>query len=520
MVFPAGAPGQAPAESAPRAEVAVSGTVIDATTGLPIANAVVECGGTLLESPGRAEVRKARTGPDGRFSFERVPEGSAIRVWRRGYRTAGDFNEMWTREARRNSGPLTVALVQLGVVTGRVTDENGDPIMGLTVQLLKADLGQGKWRTRQHAAAVTDDRGIYRLWHLSPGFYYLKVMGRNRIQYGIATTPSARPGILSFGPQFFPSGATLKEAQRIRVEPGGTLQADFVLHGRRGFTIRGQIHGAPPDTGVNLHLLRGGEVTGHSVRVDQASGLFEIIGVAPGDYLLTARADAEPARYARVPVKVGEADLAGVAVRLQPGAQVTFTLRDRQPLDRFSSVTLLAEDDRPGEQGEYSAHGEISPGVLRIEGVPPGRYRVQWQGLRPAASLRSGTVDLFQEPLDVTESGCEPVEVLLAEPGRLEVAVAGLDGEQDAIVLAVRNDFPLAPYSMSYSISGRTVKFDSLAPGLYRIFAYLSETPFAFNEPGVVQSVADQAAVVEVRAGATERVAVKLLKMPEGVQER
>lgn len=521
MLLPAGASGQETTQTAPRADVTVSGTVVDATTGLPIANAVVECGGTLLQSPGRAEVRKARTGPDGRFSFERVPEGSAIRVWRRGYRTAGDFNETWTGAARRNSGPLTVALVQLGVITGRVLNENGDPLMGFSVELLKADVDSGKWRIVEYAAAMTDDRGIYRLWHLTPGLYYLKALGPRRIQYGIGEMPAVRSGVLSYGPQFYPSGATLNEAQRIRVEPGMVQQADFMLHGQRGYAIRGRIYGASPDTAVRLLLLRGGEITGHTVRIDQSSGAFEVIGVTQGDYVLTARTDETPARFARVAVKVGEADLAGLAVHLQPGARVDFVLKNRRPRDRLSSVMLLAEEKSAGEKTEYSSELDINNSeVLRIEGVPPGRYRVQWRGPRPAAALRSGTADLFSEPLVVTESGCEPVEVMLAEPGRLEVEVAGLADGQAATVLAVRSDFPLAPYSTSYSIGGRTAEFNSLAPARYRVFAYLPGTPFAFNEPGVVQSVADQSAVVEVRAGATERVAVQLLKMPEGVHER
>ncbi|MFZ5926252.1 MAG: hypothetical protein ACOYX1_02280 [Acidobacteriota bacterium] len=413
-----------------------------------------------------------------------------------------------------------MALVQLGVVTGRVLNENGDPLMELSVELLKVDVENGKWRVSEHAAASTDDRGLYRLWHVTPGLYYLKVLGRSSMQYGIGEMPSIWPGNLSYGPEFYPFGTTLKEAQRIRLEPGGLMQADFVLHGKRGYAIRGQIHGAPPDTEVSLLLLRGGEVTGHDLRLDHSSGVFEFIGVAPGEYVLIARTDSEPARFARVPVTVGEKDLAGVAVRLQPGAQVDFTFKNRTPRGRLSSVMLLAEDEWAGAGMEFSGQSEIDSGLLRIEGVPPGRYRVQWKGPLPAASLRSGTADLFQEPLIVTESGCEPVEVMIAEPGRLEVEVTGLANGQAATVLAVRDDFPLAPYSTSYSIDGRTAEFHSLAPARYRIFAFPPGTPFAFNEPGVIRSVADQSAVVEVRAGATERVAVKLLKLPEGVQER
>jgi protocatechuate 3,4-dioxygenase beta subunit len=519
LMIAAAAGQESPARrAAPRAVVNVTGTVIDVTTRLPVANAVVECGAGPAERLDSGKTRRVVTGADGRFAFEKVAQGTPIRAWRRGYRTADTLANIWHGEAEKDAEPLTIELVALGAVTGRVRDEHGDPVAGLTVQLLKARVEHGKRHVRLHASGLTDDQGAFRLWHIDPGSYYVKVLGRRRASYGIGELPAIRPGVLSYGPAYYPSGARLQEAQSVGLEPGGTLQADFNLRGQRGYSIRGRIQGAARDLGMSVVLLRDGETTGHDVRIEPATGAFEVAGVAPGEYVLMVRTQGQPPGFARVPVLVGEADVTGLLVAVRPAPAVTVTVGEQNPLARYSTVLLIPDEDPLGDLGVYTAYGKDGTGgVLRIEGVLPGRYRVQWQSVAPAASIRSGTADLFQDPLIVTEDGCEPVEIEIApQAGRLEVEVQGLGPEELAMVVAVRDDFPRAPYVEAGATGRRPAELTAMAPGRYRVFAYRPELPFAFNDPEEVGAALEFSAVVDVTAGGTGRVAVRLMNSAKG----
>ena len=60
------------------------------------------------------------------------------------------------------------------VITGRVSDEFGDPITGARVQVLRSQMQQGRrdWR-RSANNAQTDDTGSFRVFGLAPGEYYV-----------------------------------------------------------------------------------------------------------------------------------------------------------------------------------------------------------------------------------------------------------------------------------------------------------------------------------------------------------
>jgi protocatechuate 3,4-dioxygenase beta subunit len=73
-----------------------------------------------------------------------------------------------------------------GVVTGRMTNEDGEPMVSAQVVALQRpseeeleDEGASpsrKWRLQAVGSAQTDDRGQYRLFGLDPGEYYLKAV--------------------------------------------------------------------------------------------------------------------------------------------------------------------------------------------------------------------------------------------------------------------------------------------------------------------------------------------------------
>src|SRR6185436_14007003 len=73
---------------------------------------------------------------------------------------------------------IDFALPRGGVISGRVSDETGDVMPGVMVSVMRYQYLQGDRRLVPAGNAQTDDRGIYRVWGLNPGDYYVSAVAR------------------------------------------------------------------------------------------------------------------------------------------------------------------------------------------------------------------------------------------------------------------------------------------------------------------------------------------------------
>ncbi len=144
----------------PQAPAAVRGVVIDAATKQPIAHASV-----LLIRPERlSQSMFATTDDRGRFAFANAaPAAYRLRAERDGY-VRGDVSAAVAVEAGSAPPDVTLTLTPTAVISGRVTDEFGDPAPRVFVRALT---------TRMVAEARTNDLGEYRLFDLPPGAYVI-----------------------------------------------------------------------------------------------------------------------------------------------------------------------------------------------------------------------------------------------------------------------------------------------------------------------------------------------------------
>ena len=77
------------------------------------------------------------------------------------------------------------------VVSGTVSDELGEPMAGITVRLMRYQYAQGVRELAPAGSGQTDDRGLYRIWGLDPGEYYLE-RRRPELQWRRTDCPSRR----------------------------------------------------------------------------------------------------------------------------------------------------------------------------------------------------------------------------------------------------------------------------------------------------------------------------------------
>jgi protocatechuate 3,4-dioxygenase beta subunit len=180
----------------------VLGQVVDAAGG-PVASAVVTLSGGLVQSGSFATQvsaavipggpRRTLTNSDGRFLFGDLPKGSySIDVTKPGYvsgavgryRPDGLAQSFELAEGERN-GSLKITVWKYAAISGTLTDETGEPLVGATIWSLKRSYAIGRSQFTDSFTSSTDDRGYFRVSGLTPGEYVICVVASQ------STLPSA-----------------------------------------------------------------------------------------------------------------------------------------------------------------------------------------------------------------------------------------------------------------------------------------------------------------------------------------
>ncbi len=116
---------------------------------------------------------------------------------------------------------MRIALYRGGVVAGRVLDEFGEPAVGVEIEVLRREPGEGDGSgsvrtTSSPITPTTDDTGAFRVWGLAPGDYLVGARP-NRFVADASDAEVRREGYAS---TYYPGTANLSTARAVRVEPG------------------------------------------------------------------------------------------------------------------------------------------------------------------------------------------------------------------------------------------------------------------------------------------------------------
>jgi Carboxypeptidase regulatory-like domain len=155
----------------------VSGLVAKMADGSPLKNATV----LLSTESDREHTIATKTAVDGRFALKNVPAGRyKLSVSRNGYVTEeygqkkpSDPGAAFTLAAGENRQDLVFKLIPAAVISGRVFDEDGEPLPRAAVMALREVYDEGRRTLATRGWAQTDDLGQFRLFGLAPGRYYV-----------------------------------------------------------------------------------------------------------------------------------------------------------------------------------------------------------------------------------------------------------------------------------------------------------------------------------------------------------
>ena len=172
---------QRPGEAAPTGLLmgVIIDPLIDPLGGQPVPNAEVRLGGAPQGTPNTVVLADG----DGRFVFMALPKGSfTITATKPGYAEGayGRQRPMGLPQALTlgdgdRLGDLKIPIWKFAAVTGRITDEAGEPVIGVAVRALQRTIIAGREKLTPGPTARTDDRGVYRIASLTPGEYAVAV---------------------------------------------------------------------------------------------------------------------------------------------------------------------------------------------------------------------------------------------------------------------------------------------------------------------------------------------------------
>lgn len=218
---------------------ALNGLVVNATTRQPVAGATV----LLIRPEAVANAVAVTTDDRGRFTFSKIVPGT--------YRLLAEHDDYVRElspemrvEVGQPAAAVTLALTPTAVISGRVTDEHGDPLGKIYVRALTPTVV---------AETRTNDLGEYRLFGLPPDAYVVSAeryqeptIQNNRLNTPTPPCPDCRgegtmmqplPSLLASGgfidpraltgksypPVFYPGTIDRTAATAVKAGPGARV---------------------------------------------------------------------------------------------------------------------------------------------------------------------------------------------------------------------------------------------------------------------------------------------------------
>lgn len=525
-----------PAQTSPAAPktASIAGTVIKEAGSEPIKKVLVQI---VAENQKEGGNYTASTDADGGFRVDGVEPGryriffertGFVAVNERG--TKADIN-IFTVKPGQTLDNLTFRMLPTAVISGRITDEDGDPMANVSI-VAKMER-PGKVNRENVGTTGTNDLGEFRLSGLFPGRYIVAAMPPADIRdYETLAKPSsavdaadvqtAKHPDTRYLTTYYPGTFDAAQASIVALKAGDDMPVNLTLLQSRTYRVRGIITGIVAGEKPVIEMRSKSGDSNHANSVDVgADGQFEIRGVSPGTYSLMATAGTEShSLFAREDIVVAAGDVEGV--KLSPSPSFTMSGHIRVEGTSTASITQYAVNLRPARSPENSSI-YISQDVFGTNAavdrlgnfewgnVIRGNYLVQvFGGDRPGGfflkSAKMGGQDITTGFL---AGGPTTVELVVSyNGGSVEGKVIEKEGDADgdhpaanATVVAVPEE-KYRNQSERFA-SGATDQYGhfsirALAPGSYTFYAWQDVDENVYSDPDFLKSQESDGKLIKI----------------------
>lgn len=427
-----------------------------------------------------------------------------------------------TLKAGEQNAGYRIVMTPEAMIAGRVIDEFGDPVQGVSVRAEAAadPAPHGLWMINE-----TDDRGDYRLSGI-PGKYYIEASVPPLQNSGSAEIRTDGSSTTAYATTYYP-GALAKERGKVVETTAGQELTGIDIHvaHRKSLKISGVVTGTHAGNGAHATvtiLVRhdGAEAADNTDAA--ADGNFVFAGLAPAEYYLYAEfpsgvSGVDPLQSPIIKVTV-ETEDAAVTLPLTAGEEIAGTLKiegDPPGVSRGTRTVRLT----PVEFGGMPTKGgQVAPdGSFVIGRIIPGIFRLEIDPLPENSYLKSvmlGGTEAIDTDLDFSKGvrGASMKVTVSRNGGQVSGTIADKEGRQlighHLIVVLAADVNSFATWRTAPSGPTPTYLFHGIRPGKYRLFAADPSQFGGMRSYEPLKSIAARAEEIEIKEG--DRIAKDL----------
>jgi Carboxypeptidase regulatory-like domain len=499
----------------------ISGQVVNSVTGEPIARARVQVGNQ----------QAILSDHDGRFEFDNTSEDSAYAFASK----PGYFAEDKGVLAQGQS--ITLQLIPEAILFGAITDQNGQPIQDLRVQLSMLQVHNGLRRWQPMQTTTTSVEGQFRFAELQAGQYSLATGFRIE---GLAEAASS----VAFIPVTFPplTGDGIRGS--LSLAPGDHVEANANPATEKLYPVSGMIHRMAGQGGGFVET-QDGEAIDEPVTINP-SGAFRL-RLPSGSYRLKVNSFVESGQHlmGTREITVGEAPLEGISMTLDQPAmlpidveyQAVTTASQNAPSTQPPYLNASLEDEDPRGPGRaFPAQPlkipgraqPLEPGAPMVfRDIEPGRYLLQSRPQPPwyLASASCGNLDLTRDLLEISADAAACTARLVYRDDSASLKWSAFPAEADdgssnqVFVTAIPLD-NLTQSATNASVfsehkpssdSPAEGGFEGLAPGRYLVLALTHQQELPYRDHDALQRYMSLGQEVTLTRGGKSEVQLKIV---------
>lgn len=391
---------------------------------------------------------------------------------------------------------LALALERGGVITGRVYDANGRPVISEDVHIAAVDENGKRLQSDNWFGGTnrTDDRGIYRVFGLKPGRY---IVSAGKPADGISM--GYRSASKSYPATYYPGVLDEGRATPVEVSTGGEVGGIDIGFGRvaQNYAAAGRVvdeNGEPAQlVNVAYGSVRDGRLTG-SIGFSGASnerGEFRFTGLAPGSYAAIVMPGGTSGRTAApVYFDVVDHDVAGIEITMKKGVTVAGSVvlegpSGQNPAELLQSMVVYvsAKGGRGGVEAQMATKSARidAAGTFTIKGVSPGTYQIGVISMGKGKGLSVTRIEVGGVPLS----------------GELEVTA---DADVGGVVMVLASG--TGTIRGHVTVTGGTLSSQRMGVGFRRADSQAREQPATIDDRGqfLIEGLAPGEYVLFVRA--------------------
>ncbi len=523
----------------------VSGIVIRSQDSAPLKNASVR----LTNDADREHHIATKTSADGHFLLKNVPAGQyKLIVAQNGYVTEeygqkkpGDPGATITLRPGQRITDLVFKLGRAAVISGKVFDEDGEPMVGVAVRAMRQVYKDGRKSLLVISLQETNDLGEFRIFGLAPGRYYCSAEmpgwdeDAGDRQFSGSEKGSGEKGYAKI---YYPSTQDAASASSISVKEGDEISSiDILMKEVEVYRVSGKVQYLFPHKGsgnTEVMVGRRDQTTDWppmSARaLVRADNSFEIANLAPGEYTVTAFFfDQGKLLSSEEDVDVGNADVSGLTLVLGPGVDIPGrVVWDGKPSLEGERLNIYLAPEGPGfvAWGGTEAHVDEN-NQFTMKEVAQGAFRIHVSGISKDCYMKDvqfGENLLPDHVLRAKRDVTGELSITISSKGaRLQGTVTNDESIPVAGVWVVavpeesKRSLPFLYKAVTTDQYGR-YDLRGLAPGKYAIFGWDGVQAGEWEDPEFLKTNAPKGVTVEVSDGDTKSSDLQLIQLSKTSQ--